>query len=368
MRYCSSKTGAAFAALCITSPALAQQQPTIEDRVKALEQKIGDTTVSGKMYWDISNINNTRDGVAQQNTGWGFDAKRFYVSVDHRFSNIFSANITTDFNYVSQDSETQVFIKKAYLQANLDPALTVRVGSADLPWVPFNEGLYGYRYLENVIDERDSFGTSADWGIHALGTFLGGLVSYQTSLVNGAGYKKLTRSKGLDVEARVNLNYQGFTFAVGGRTGHLGQDVQGSTPHHDATRLDVLASYTANGVRVGVQYMRTNNWSTVLNASSDSSDGYSAWASYSFLPQWAVFGRYDYVKPSRLQPNLRDKYFNAGVTYTPAKNVDFSLAYKHDDVDNGFWSTTNGTIGGLVSGAGHHGSYNEVGIWGDFQW
>jgi hypothetical protein len=355
-------------------PAAAQtqtagQQPTIEDRLKTLEQKLGDTTVTGRMYWDVSHIDAKRDGVAQPNTGWGFDAKRFYVSVDHRFNDIFSADITTDFNYVSADSETQLFIKKAYLQANLDPALIFRIGSADLPWIPFNENLYGYRYVENVLEERPGFGTSADWGIHALGNLEGGLFSYQVSLLNGAGYKKLTRSKGLDVEARANLNYMGFTAAIGGRTGHLGQDVQGTPALHEATRFDGLLSYTGMGARVGVQYMQTNNWTTVTSKSSDSSEGYSAWGSYYFLPQWAVFGRYDWVKPSRdLNPDLRDNYFNVGITFTPARIVDFSLTYKHEKVENGFWSTTNGTIGGLVNAKGHNGSYDEIGFWGDFQW
>ena len=112
----STALGAALTAW----PVAAQQQPTLEDRVKTLEQKVGDTTVSGRMYWDISHIDNKRDGVAQSNNGWGFDAKRFYISVDHRFNDMFSADVTTDFNYVSADGETQLFIKKAYLQANLE--------------------------------------------------------------------------------------------------------------------------------------------------------------------------------------------------------------------------------------------------------
>jgi hypothetical protein len=82
-----------------------------------------------------------------------------------------------------------------------------------------------------------------------------------------------------------------------------------------------------------------------------------------------VFGRYDWEKPSRdLNPALKDNYFNVGITYTPTRIVDFSLTYKHEKVENGFWSTTNGTIGGLAAGPGHSGTYNEIGIWSDFQW
>ncbi len=46
----------------------------------------------------------------------------------------------------STTGASQLFIKKAYLQAKYDPAFTIRLGAADLPWVPFVEGIYGYRY------------------------------------------------------------------------------------------------------------------------------------------------------------------------------------------------------------------------------
>jgi hypothetical protein len=328
------------------------------------------TSISGRMYWDVTNVDQKSDGVAQSKNGWGFDAKRFYITVDHTFNRIFSADVTTDFNYVSADGETQLFIKKAYLQANLDPALIIRAGSSDVPWIPFVEGLYGYRYLENVLEERAGYGASADWGLHAFGNLSNGLISYQVSVLNGAGYKKLVRSKSPSVEGRVNLNYMGFTLAVDELYGTLGQDIQNVThAYHDANRFDALASYTAMGIRAGVQYMHATNYFNVTSPISDSSDGYSGWASYNFTPQWAVFGRYDYVKPSRdVHPDLTDKYFNVGITYSPIRIVDFSLTYKHENVDNGYWSTTNGTIGGLVNANGHSGTYDEVGIWSDFQW
>ena len=58
--------------------------------------------------------------------------KRFYLIVDHTFDDTWSANLTTDFNYISADGETQVFIKKAFLQGKLPDALWGRAGSADL--------------------------------------------------------------------------------------------------------------------------------------------------------------------------------------------------------------------------------------------
>ena len=101
------------------------------------------------------------------------ELKRFYIGVDHKFNDVFSANLTTDFRYNTNgtSNDVLVYVKKAYLQAKLIPAFTVRVGAADLPWVPFVEGVYGYRFVENTLIDRTKFGTSSDWGVHVLGAF-----------------------------------------------------------------------------------------------------------------------------------------------------------------------------------------------------
>ncbi len=54
--------------------------------------------------------------------GINFDIKRFYIGVDHTFNSMFSANVTTDTTYDSGSSTGQIYIKKAYLQAKIDPA------------------------------------------------------------------------------------------------------------------------------------------------------------------------------------------------------------------------------------------------------
>ncbi len=124
-------------AIAVAAPAFAQGEES--------------TIVSGRMFADFTHLDLENDGVDSAANGTGIDVKRFYLGVTHNFDDIWSANITTDFNYVSNDSESQIFIKKAYLQAKLSDAFIGRLGSADLPWVPFVEDLYGYRYVE----ERD---------------------------------------------------------------------------------------------------------------------------------------------------------------------------------------------------------------------
>jgi hypothetical protein len=322
------------------------------------------TSLSGKMFADFSNIDAKNDGAKTAATGTGIDVKRFYLGVTHNFDKVWSVNVTTDFNYVSNDSETQVYIKKAFVQAKLSDALIGRLGSADLPWVPFVEDLYGYRYVENVIIDRLKFGTSADWGLHGGGKVADGALNYAISVVNGAGYKNPTRSNSMDVEARFGYSpMKGLTLAVGGYSGKLGKDVEGTpTPtQHTANRFDAMAAYVLSDLRLGAEYFQAKDWNQVTTVASDKADGVSVWASYNFSPAWGVFGRGDSAKTSKdLNSDLKDEYFNVGLVHHPRKNIDIAFVYKHEKVDGGGTvSTSNGTIGGL-----NQGKYDEVGVWG----
>lgn len=330
------------------------------------------TSVSGRMYYDASWVQNEVNGVKTgTGNGVGFDIKRFYIGVDHKFTDTYSANITTDFQYNSTLGATELYIKKAYLQAKYSDALVLKFGATDMPWIPFVEDMYGYRFVENTLIDRVKFGTSSDWGVHASGKLLqGGMLNYDIAVVNGSGYKtpsgagNPTHYKSVDVEGRVNLNVQDFVFAVGGYYGKLGKDVQGANDHHTANRLDALALYKTKEFRLGVEYFLENNFNSITSVTSDRGQGFGGFASYQFNPKWAVFGRYDYVEPNRIPAvKVKDNYFNVGIDWTPTKIVDFALVYKRDKADDGVISTQNGNIGGSIDG-----TYDEVGIFSQFRW
>ncbi|MEO6225382.1 MAG: hypothetical protein ABIO80_05985 [Sphingomicrobium sp.] len=325
------------------------------------------TSVSGKAFFNVSNINQKSDGADGAQSGTQTELKRFYIGVDHKFSDVFSANLTTDFRYGANGTskDVLVYVKKAYVQAKLSPALFVRVGSADLPWVPFAEGVYGYRFVENELIDRTKFGTSADWGVHAGGTLANGLVSYAVSAINGAGYKTLSRSSDtIDLEGRISISpMKIFTIGIGGYTGKLGKSAANlpdtATPH-TAQRFNALAAYTGKRARLGVEYFAATNWTSVTSPVEDKADGWSTFGSFAFTPKVTVFGRYDWVKPNKVShPDLRDQYFNVGVNYKPIPPLDLALVYKRDRAENGLISTSNGTVGGTVNG-----TYDEVGIFG----
>lgn len=321
------------------------------------------TSISGKAYLNFSSIHQLSDGKTGGAGGAQADLKRFYLSVDHKFNDIFSADLTTDVRYGSNglSNDDVLYVKKAYLQAKLSPAFWVRLGAADLPWIPFVENVYGYRFVENTLIDRTKYGTSSDWGVHVGGDLANGLISYQVSAIDGHGYKTLSRSSDtLDLEGRLSIQpLHKFVVAVGGYTGKLGKSVAGQpdTPHN-ATRFDALAAYTGKRARVGIEYFTAKNWSNVTSATSDKSDGWSAFGSFNVTPKLALFGRYDWVDPNkRTDPAAKEHYYNIGVDYLVAKNIDVAAVYKRDRADDILIPTSNGTIGGV-----NYGTYDEFGI------
>ncbi len=379
------------------------------------------TTVGGRVYFDVSHISLQNQNAAGADvdtppTGTGFDVKRFYLIVDHKFNDIWSANLTTDAQFSTASTATvttptgtttaltnqntsggvtEVMIKKLYLEGKFDKLFVLRVGAADTPWAPFVEGLYGYRWVEKTATDRLGFANTADWGVNANGSGgANGLFTYSASVVNGGGYKNPTRTKSPDFEGRVGVKpLDWLTIGAGFYSGHLGQitATNDAFPRNTASRFDGVVGVNVSGLRVGGEYFSAKNYKTVNNLAasvygtssivggtvtavpvSDKADGFSGWVSYVFAGQWNVFGRYDDVKLSKdVAPNLKDKYFNLGVGYKPSKALDFALVYKNEKVESGSASISGGDANGSFTIGGANGTrdgkYDEIGIYTQWQ-
>jgi hypothetical protein len=286
-----------------------------------------------------------------------------------------------DARYQATTNDVQVYLKKAYLQAKYDDRLTVRVGAADMPWIPYVEDLYGFRFVDKTVTEnRFTVANSADWGVHTFGKF-GPWVSYAVSAVNGGGYRNPTRTAGMDYEARLSAkvptSYGNWSVAIGGYQGKLGKQVvvapTAASTYRTAQRFDALVAFESHQMRVGAEYFNAQNWAnsgvtatkaalTTAKLGGDKSYGYSAWASYQISPELQVFGKSEFVKPSKnvLFPNTtkKDHFFNLGINYEPVKIVDLALVYKRAVTDN-----NNAPTIAPVSA-----TYDEIGVFGQLRW
>ena len=324
--------------------------------IDSLKKLVNDTKLSGRLYYDLTNINDSSKGVKTDKSGFAFDIKRFYLGVDHKFNDQWSMNLTTDFQYSSAISSTEVYLKKAYIQYKLSDAFVLRAGAADLPWVPFAENYYGMRYIENTLTDRLKFGTSADWGVHAGGKLAGGAVEYAVAALNGNGYKNPSRSKGLDFEGRLSFAPTEQTvIGVGAYSGTLGKEKQTVNALHTANRVDFLAAYMSGNTRLGVEYFQANNWNNVTSVASDKASGWSLWGSVGLNNKGVtLFGRYDNTDVSKtLDPSLQDRYYNIGVEWPVAPGVKLATVYKHTDQRNSLRSKDLKT--------------DEFGVWGEFR-
>ena len=324
--------------------------------VDALKKLVNDTKLSGRLYYDLTNINDSNKGVKTDKSGFAFDIKRFYLGVDHKFNDQWSMNLTTDFQYSSAISSTEVYLKKAYIQYKLSDAFVLRAGAADLPWVPFVENYYGLRYIENTLTDRLKYGTSTDWGVHAGGKLAGGAVEYAVAALNGNGYKNPSRSKGLDFEGRMSFAPTEQTvIGVGAYSGTLGKEKQTVNALHTANRVDFLAAYMSGNTRLGVEYFQANNWNNVTSVASDKASGWSLWGSVGLNDKGVtLFGRYDNTDVSKtLDPSLQDRYYNIGVEWPVAPGVKLATVYKHTDQRNTLRSKDLKT--------------DEFGVWGEFR-
>ena len=292
------------------------------------------TKIGGTLFATLSHRQTSDDGERVDPSGFGLDVKRFYLTVDHRFDDTWAANLTTDFSYLANDGISQVFVKKAYLEGRFGPLATFRAGAANMPWVPLVEDWYGYRFVENVLVDRLKFGTSTDWGLHLGGD--NGLFNYQTSVVNGAGYKNPSPSGSVDIEARIGVQpIDGLILAAGGYSGRLGKDSQATPALHTARRYDAMVGWKRASLRLGAEWFRADNWKNVATTATDAASGWSAWASHDF-GRAAVFARYDRARPSRdLDPALTDSYWNLGVSFPIVKGIRLALAYKDARQRNG---------------------------------
>lgn len=325
-------------------------------KVDSISKLVNNTKLSGRLYYNVSNLDDSSKGVKTDKSGFAFDIKRFYLGVDHKFDDKWSMNLTTDFQYSSAISSTEIYLKKAYVQYKASDAFVLRAGSTDLPWVPFAETYYGMRYIENTIADRLKFGTSADWGMHAGGKLAGGSLEYAVAALNGNGYKNPSRSNGLDFEGRLSFAPTEKTvLGIGAYSGTLGKDKQTVDAKHTANRVDFLAAYLSGNTRFGVEYFQAKNWNNVTSVATDKASGYSLWGSVGLTEKGiTLFGRYDQTDLSKtLDPSLQDTYYNLGVEFPITKGVKLAAVYKHTEQENDAKSKDVET--------------DELGIWGEFR-
>src|SRR5690554_2699366 len=198
----------------------------------ALAQQIepGETRFSALIFANASYQDLERDG-----DNLNVDLKRLFLNFDHRFSQDWSAPLTTDIQWQRYQDPSDLFVRHLYIQRRIGDNHHLRLGNAPDTWILPLAQLNGYRYLDPGLIPMAGHGTPADWGVHLQGG--SGAFSYALAAVTGAGFQKPRVGDSPDYQARVSWEVaDGLQLHLGGYRGTRAMD-KGVRPRlHTAER------------------------------------------------------------------------------------------------------------------------------------
>ena len=130
-------------------------------------------------------------------TQWdnAFDLTRFYFGFDADLTKHIMVEVKADINAKAaagaQDSDFDIFLKTGFLEfGNFEsaPGLKFVVGQADLPWIGYVEGVWGYRMQGQILTDYERYLASTDVGVGVKYEFPEKWGDLHFSFVNGTGF------------------------------------------------------------------------------------------------------------------------------------------------------------------------------------
>ncbi|RMH60081.1 MAG: hypothetical protein D6678_06720 [Zetaproteobacteria bacterium] len=325
------KSIAALAMLAFTAPAFAGGVTVAQDGDSKL--KIG-----AKFYVDMS-ASKTEDQTGTTNKTIGANLGRAYFSVGYKFNDVWSMGLTTDVAVAPANSNLKkrstVYIKKAYLQGKFAPEFVLQAGVIGTPWIGHEEHLWKHRYLSKVMLDTLGFDSSADAGIGIKGKVADGLLNYHITEINGGGYGNISKSDGMDLNARIGLKpVDGLTLDGQFRDGYWGKKTFGAAAPQKNRLWQILATYgMGHDFRVGAGYINFDDKQGLKGSkvANTKNNAYYLWGWVNFADNYGAFARYETLKAKNVAWALNENQIRyvAGLDWHAYKNVEFSLAYDY---------------------------------------
>jgi len=308
------------------------------------QEVINKGRISGYMFGDyyynltrdtgISSIPNAINGGERDLNG--FQLRRIYFTYDYDISEKFTTRFRLEADQVANTSNNKigVFVKDAYLQwKNIFKGSDLLIGIQPTPAYEISEGVWGNRFLEKTIMDARGIVPSRDIALSLKGNLLSdGKLKYWLMIGDGSGnspevdkYKRfyahlqlnpikdLTATLYADLKSRPNINDPNST----------------TTPpvtlsNNDLTYALFVGYKKKDDYTFGVESFinqRQNGMITGSDVKDQYAIGLSVFASYNFMKQIALVGRYDYYDPN----------FDSDVKGDSRNWFIFSLNIKPDD-------------------------------------
>jgi hypothetical protein len=261
-------------------------------------------------------FNNVNSSFNRESFSPAFEITRAYLGYEHNFSRTLSSKVILDVGDPGIGKlQMTAFVKNAFLKYAKND-ISASVGMIGTDQFKVQEKHWGYRYILKSLQDEYGIGPSADLGA-AIEYNPSGIVSFDVSLLNGEGYKKVQSDSALKASAGVTVNpLEGLVMR--GYYDYMRNDVAQTT-------LSLFAGYTNGIFRAGLEYDKQQNHR--MQYQNDLS-GVSAWAALQLNKEFSVFTRFDYLWSEEMNGEAEPwniandgKMYMAGMDYAPVKGV-----------------------------------------------
>ena len=325
-----------------TAAILAFATPAIAGGVTVAENGDSKMKIGMKSYINATSSKTTINGVkSAQDTGFAVD--RFYLWTSYDIDETWSAKIVLDVNNEQPNNtglkrNMNVFVKNAFIQGKFAPEATVWLGLGGTPWIPYEESLWGHRFITNTYVDGYAFDDSADFGAGLNGKIADGMLEYNVAAVNGGGYSKPNKSQAIDVNGRLTVHpVEGMDISGGYRQGDRGTNTFG--PAGNKSKLaQGLISYGIDQGRLTAGYIKN---SVKTGANETVNKGFDVYGWAKMTNAMGLFARYDSAKQTVTGNAVQQKMtrYIGGVDYIYNKNLRFSLAYDQKKTKNNTYTS-----------------------------
>lgn len=330
----------------------------------------GNLKIGAKFFINTTSVKadtTTAAGTTSTKT-FGQNIDRAYFTAKYSFNDDWMMRLTTDMgNEPTLGKQQNIYVKYAYLEGKLvGKAAVLRLGQSHTPWIDYEQGLWGHRYVSKVMIDQYKFDDSSDVGVGLKGSLANGLIGYWVTETNGRGYGKgntATGNQGLDFNSRLGIYpVDGLTLDFQFRDGYRGTKINAAgvtTTGVKSTLMQAMATYKFSDYRFGVNFLSNKDKANSATASTThggnvssayataaigdkvDSQGMALWATGKFGGGLGGFVRYEsltnkFTSGTGVANALKEKVnrYVLGLDYNVTKGIDLSLAYDASKLQN----------------------------------
>ncbi|MHB8174081.1 MAG: hypothetical protein ACYDFU_06435, partial [Nitrospirota bacterium] len=292
----------------------------------------------GEYYYNLDKENPISDN-GHKDARNAFALNRGYLNVFADLTPQIGVRITSDLNRVSAPGDNNngdLAYRLKYYYVDFHKFLPgysgmeVKMGQFQTPWLDYEEGIWEFRVVDNMLIEKEGFINAGDLGVDFRGPLPKGYGSWQVSVDNGEGYHSDEVNKYKAVEARLTLQPIPQIDALKQLqfSGYVKYSRNNFVQKND--RYIALAGYKYHDdAFVAGEYDWTIGKDGVgLNPNGNTKGhGYSLMAWYR-MPFWKpirIIGRFDQFRHDEHAAHTTDTRWIYGVAYDVNKNVMFVL-------------------------------------------